>query len=168
MKKLLAIILALVLSMASVFALSACGGGDDDEKEKENEQEREETGDDEKDPDEEEKKSSEGLEFTSNGDGTCYVSGIGTCTDKDVVIPKVSPAGDKVTSIGYRAFEYCRSITSVEIGNGVKSIGKSAFYNCKSLGDVYYTGSEEEWIRISFVNTELTEATVHYNYVPQK
>ena len=29
---------------------------------------------------------SEGLEFTSNGDGTCYVSGIGSCKDKIIKI----------------------------------------------------------------------------------
>ena len=32
----------------------------------------------------------QGLSFTSNGDGTCYVSGIGSCTDTDIVIPSVS------------------------------------------------------------------------------
>ena len=32
---------------------------------------------------------SEGLEFISNGDGTCYVSGIGICTDIDIVVPTV-------------------------------------------------------------------------------
>ncbi len=36
---------------------------------------------------------SEGLQFISNGDGTCYVNGIGTCADSDVVIPNMSPEG---------------------------------------------------------------------------
>ena len=40
---------------------------------------------------------STGLEFTSNDDGTCYVSGVGTCDDTHIVIPAVSPAGDSVT-----------------------------------------------------------------------
>ena len=47
---------------------------------------------------------SEGLKFTSNGDGTCYVSGIGSCTDTVVNIPPTSPEGDTVTSIGVNAF----------------------------------------------------------------
>ena len=47
---------------------------------------------------------SEGLEFTSNGDGTCYVAGIGECTDTDIVIPEVSPTGDVVIAIGTYAF----------------------------------------------------------------
>ncbi len=43
---------------------------------------------------------SKGLEITSNGDGTCFVSGLGACTDTDVVIPTVSLDGESVTSIG--------------------------------------------------------------------
>ena len=34
---------------------------------------------------------------------------------------------DSITSIGYYAFEYCSSLTSVTIGNGVTSIGSDAF-----------------------------------------
>ena len=64
-----------------------------------------------------EKEPSVGLEFTSNRDGTCYVTGIGTCTDTDVVIPSISPDGDSVTSIGNGAFYDCSSLTSVTFGN---------------------------------------------------
>ena len=155
-----------------------------------------------------------GLKFTSNGDGTCYVSGIGTCTDTDVVSPSVSPDGDSVTSIGWSAFEDCTSLTSIEIpdsvtsidryafsgctsltsvtipdsvtsigssaffgctsltsvtiGNSVTSIGTSAFYYCISLKDVYYTGTQEQWQKISISstgNSYLTSATIHYNHV---
>ena len=80
---------------------------------------------------------SEGLEFTSNGDGTCYVSGIGTCTDTEIVIPPVSPSGDTVTGIGEYAFWYDQwgigqdsalaSITSVTIPDTVTDIGAWAF-----------------------------------------
>ena len=52
-----------------------------------------------------------GLSFQSNGDGTCYVSGIGSCTDTDVIIPTKSSAGDTVTSIGSRAFSSCSGLT---------------------------------------------------------
>ena len=79
---------------------------------------------------------SKGLKYTSNGDGTCYVSGIGTCTDTDIVIPAVSPAGDKVTSIGSAAFGNCSSLTSIDIPDGVTGIGDYAFQNCSSLTSI--------------------------------
>ena len=76
---------------------------------------------------------SEGLAFTSNGDGTCYVSGIGTCTDTEIVIPSTTPDGYSVTGIGDRAFYNCSSLTSVIIPDGITSIGNGAFYSCTSL-----------------------------------
>ncbi len=86
-------------------------------------------------------KYSEGLRFTSNGDGTCYVSGIGTCTDTDVVIPKVSSEGEEVTSIGNYTFPSCTSLTSVTIPDSVTSIGKRAFYDCTSLTSITISNS---------------------------
>ena len=79
---------------------------------------------------------SEGLAFTSNGDGTCFVSGIGSCTDTDVVIPFTSPDGDSVTGIGDIAFGYCTSFTSVKIPDSVTSIGMNAFSYCATLTSV--------------------------------
>ena len=76
------------------------------------------------------------LSFTSNGDGTCYVSGIGTYTDLDVVIPPTSPEGDTVISIGDMGFTSCTNITSVTIPDSVTSIGDYAFSNCDSLTSV--------------------------------
>ena len=79
-----------------------------------------------------------------------------------VVIP------DSVTSIGDGAFWGCDNLTTVVIGDIVTSIDNYAFYGCSGLTDVYYTGTEEEWAKISIGsnNTYLTNATIHYNYVP--
>ncbi|MBR2031705.1 MAG: leucine-rich repeat protein [Alistipes sp.] len=49
---------------------------------------------------------------------------------KSVTIP------DSVTSIGYYAFHDCTSLKSVTIGNSVTSIGIYAFYGCTSLTSV--------------------------------
>lgn len=70
---------------------------------------------------------SAGLEYTLNSDGQSYsVTGIGTCVDTEIVIPKVYN-GLPVTSIGDKAFKECTSLTSVTIPNSVTSIGVNAF-----------------------------------------
>ena len=79
---------------------------------------------------------SEGLEFTSNGDGTCFVSGIGSCTDSIIVIPKTSPEGDVVTKIGEYAFYYEYDLVGVNIPTTVTSIDQGAFMSCHSLNYV--------------------------------
>ena len=43
---------------------------------------------------------------------------------------------NSVTSIGYRAFSYCKGLTSVTIGNSVTSIGSYAFDGCSGLNKV--------------------------------
>ena len=74
---------------------------------------------------------------------------------------------DSVTSIGERAFYNCAGLTSITIPNSVTSIGSRAFEDCTRLTDVYYTGSKEDWNKISIglYNGCLTDATIHYNYV---
>ena len=82
------------------------------------------------------KNPSDGLEFTSNGNGTCFVSGLGSYKDWDVVIPDVSPYGDTVTGIASSAFYNCTGINSIQIPNTVKSIGDSAFSYCLNLQSI--------------------------------
>lgn len=99
-----------------------------------------------------EQQTSQGLEFTLLDDGTYEVSGMGSCTDMEIVIPSVH--NDKpVTVIGSEAFKKCKQLksviipesvtiikgaafasctglTSVTIPNSIISIGENAFYNC--------------------------------------
>ena len=97
--------------------------------------------------------------------------------------------GKNLTSISFGAFQFCTSLTSVTIPNSVTSIGESAFYNCTSLTniaipnsvtiiddsafenctslkDVYYTGSQSDWNKISIGsdNQCLRNATIYYNW----
>jgi len=96
-----------------------------------------------------------GLTFIENGDGTCSVSGIGTCTDSEILIPEVyegmtvtgvsdrafSGNGtitviiipDTVISIGESAFADCTRLKTVSVGGGVRSIGAAAFSGCAEL-----------------------------------
>ena len=89
------------------------------------------------------------------------VSAFQNCTSlTSITIP------DRVTSIDSYEFCECTSLTSVTIPNSVISIDYMAFYRCTSLKDVYYTGSQSDWKKISMSsrNEYLTNATIHYNW----
>lgn len=82
-----------------------------------------------------EQEASKGLAFTLLDDGTYEVSGIGSCTDTEIIISSVY--NDKpVTSIGDSAFRGCSGLTSITIGNSVTSIGNEAFRGCYKLVEV--------------------------------
>lgn len=82
-----------------------------------------------------EQESSKGLAFTLLDDGTYEVSGIGSCTDTEIIISSVY--NDKpVTSIGDSAFRGCSGLTSITIGNSVTSIGNEAFRGCSGLTSI--------------------------------
>ena len=99
--------------------------------------------------------------------------------------------GDGVTTIGERAFEYCRGLNTVTIGNGVTTIEKyafkectgltsviipvsvtsmdsDAFYKCSGVTDVYYEGTQEQWVDYylypNLLKPPFKGATIHYNY----
>ena len=69
-----------------------------------------------------------------------------------------------VTSIGESAFLGCKGLTSITIPDSVTSIGDHAFNRCGSLKDVYYSGTQEQWKKISIGNGNgsLTNAKIHY------
>ena len=79
---------------------------------------------------------SKGLEYTLSGDKTYYsVTGIGTCTDTEIVIP--AKYNDlPVKAISYKAFEHEYHVISIAIPESVTSIGDYAFYYCTNLMSV--------------------------------
>ncbi len=88
----------------------------------------------------------EGLEYVSTGYGTCYVSGIGTCEERNIIIPKTSPNGDLVTWISANAFsgdsscnenyKICRQIKSITLSNEIVDIASGVFSDCINLTSV--------------------------------
>ena len=107
MKKILLTLFVLVLSASLLFLLASCDNFWDEK----------------------------GLEFGSNGDGTCYVSGIGTCTDTEIVIPSTYEKLP-VTNILTQAFYHCNNLTSITIPDSVTVIENGAFSGCSSLTSV--------------------------------
>jgi hypothetical protein len=102
------------------------------------------------------------LTFISRGDGTCSVKAsdtFGSGEDTHLVIPEVSPDGDRVvavedygfiwktdlksvslpdtvTSIGQWAFAECSSLETVELPRSLISIGTAAFLECTALREI--------------------------------
>lgn len=81
-------------------------------------------------------KPSEGLNYISNsGEQSYSVSGIGSCTDTDIVIPSTYN-GEPVTKIGAKAFSNCTKLTSITIPDSVTRIDYSAFEGCTGLTSI--------------------------------
>ena len=79
---------------------------------------------------------SAGLAYQINEDGkTCTITGRGTCTDAELVIP-VAIDGYLVTEIGGLAFRGSQALKSVTILNNVIRIQTMAFENCSNLTSV--------------------------------
>ena len=76
---------------------------------------------------------SNGLRFTSNGDGSCVLSGIGSCTESCVVIPEYASSGERVTAISAMALYGCTTVSAVQIPASVQTIGNLAFSACPNL-----------------------------------
>ena len=130
-------------------------------------------------------KPSEGLqyEYSAKSEGF-YVSGMGTCQDSDVVIPKthydmpvigigwhafrstnirsiVIP--DTVTVIESNAFERCEKLTSVYIPNSVTKIESDAFLRCTALTSITIPSSVTEMGGLFSWCTNLKSATILAN-----
>lgn len=75
---------------------------------------------------------STGLTFRSNGDGTCAVSGVGSCTAACILIPPKSPAGDTVTEILPGALAGS-IVGAIELPATVTTLTAASFEGCTRL-----------------------------------
>ena len=105
----------------------------------------------------------EGLEYTLSQDESYYiVSGIGTATTKDIVIPSIY--NDlPVAAIGDSAFSYCDSLTDITISYGVTSIGNAAFNGCTSLASIAIPDSVISISGFAFYNCSSLEYNTYDN-----
>jgi len=104
------------------------------------------------------KQPSQGLTYVDYGNGYA-VSGLGNCTDTEIVLPDTHNGKpvvaitenafyeiswitgviipDTVTTIERMAFRYCTSIEELRIPDSVSTIGAYAFDNCDSISKLY-------------------------------
>ena len=77
-----------------------------------------------------------------------------------------------VKEIGVEAFSGCSSLKKVVIPNSVILLKGWTFEKCSQLTDVYYTGTQQQWIELNTgeIGQEIylginDRVTIHYNYV---
>ncbi len=90
-------------------------------------------------------KTTEGLNFKSNGNGTCSLSSMGSCRDTNIIVPSVSPSGDIVTAVSASAFYNCVQLNSIRIPESVTSIGNNAFAFCANMRTVVLSNNITSW-----------------------
>ncbi len=74
-----------------------------------------------------------GLKYSLSKDQTYYVvTGLGSCTDTDLIIPS-SYNNLPIKIIGSRSFEDCEQIVSMTISEGITEINSYAFHDCPNL-----------------------------------
>ena len=99
------------------------------------------------------------LEYGALDDGTVQITDCETGAET-VVIPDTID-GKSVTSIGFSAFSYCDSLTSITIPDSVTSIGGYAFWNCTSLKSIKIPNSVTSIGGSAFSScTSLTSITI--------
>ena len=87
---------------------------------------------------------SEGLVFRSNGDGTCALAGLGSCTSSCVLVPPTSERGDRVTEILPYALAGSL-IGAIEIPTTVQTLSAASFADCPRLAFVRVAAGSESF-----------------------
>ena len=91
-----------------------------------------------------------GLQYTLSDDGTYYtLTGMGTNTDTDVVVP-AEHEGLPVKAVGDNALEGNTAITSIILQDGIERIGEGAFRNCTALISIHIPDSVQSMARYTF------------------
>lgn len=115
-------------------------------------------------------------DYIYSGEGTDYY--VTTPTSGYYVLTNNYPTTTKVvlpngiTRVGNAALEACTSLTSIVIPDSVTSFGQCSFMMCANVNNIYYTGSEEQWVSITKdgnwdagLGYQVNGYTVTYDYV---
>jgi hypothetical protein len=75
-----------------------------------------------------------------------------------------SVACENVSVLRQYAFQSCTALSSVTVTNTLTCFYDNVFSGCSALKDIYYTGSEAQWAKISIDenNAELFSAAIHF------
>lgn len=94
-----------------------------------------------------------GLTSITGGSSTSILGAFGGCTSlESITIP------EGITSIGAYGFYNCTSLENITIPSTLTSTGNYSFSSC-SGSNVYYNGTLEQWMKITFDNSGQTEKT---------
>lgn len=108
--------------------------------------------------------------WTLDKDGLATISGRGEIAEGFFMFGGMESViiDEGITNIESGAFE-CNKLNSITIPTSITHIGRWAFGECDSLTDVYYSGTEEQWKRISIgeKNEPLLNATIHFTGQPE-
>lgn len=99
------------------------------------------------------------------------VSKMGSYAFADCINLETAIIYEGVTSLNGFTFGKCSNLKKVYIPQSVTTIGDElapAFVSCDSLSDVYYSGTEEDWLKIKITDEVINNATIHYNYAPDE
>ncbi len=143
------VMLAVIIASCVALGKSAIVSAESADTEKNESASQSPNGEDEDTPDTQEstisKAYSEGLSFRSNGDGTCAVAGLGSCTASCILIPPKSPAGDTVTEILPYAFADT-IVGAIELPATVTTLTAASFAGCKRLAYVRVDGENPSFV----------------------
>ena len=115
-----------------------------------------------------EESASSGLAFRESIGGTYTVSGVGTCTDEEIVIPS-KHNGKPVVAVGTYAFLNSATVKKITLSEGIKRVEDSAFKNCDALVSVRFSSSLEEIASGAFADCNaLQEVTFPKNAKTEK
>lgn len=97
----------------------------------------------------------------SQGITTIEFRGLRCMTAEFISIP------ESVTILGKASFIRDSQLKTVVLPSGLTSVDDDAFMECTGLKDIYFRGSEAEWsnVTISTVNNDLSNTTIHYDYI---